>query len=316
MTDRNIAIFNDLFNLIKISYYCYVKKPKYFLSFNIKPIILSGIISFFFKTKNIITITGLGTAFETNTNKFITKIAIFLYSISINQKDHIIFQNKYDLDYFKKNKIISDKNNCYIFPGSGVNLEYFEYKKLKNNKKCTFTYIGRLLKSKGINYFLNTIKLYFNNTNNIEFCILGEFENINDFDYNLFNELKNSKKIIHYNHHDDIRKIIYKSDCIVLPSYREGTSKVLLESMSCGRPIITSNVPGCDHLVNNNLNGFLCDINDLSSLKNAILKFESLNSDSRQKMSTNCRKFVESNFDENLVINNYCDIIKKLDEHK
>ncbi len=313
--NRRIAILNDIFNLIKISYFCFKVKPKYFISFNIKPIILSGIISFFFNTKNIITITGLGTAFDSNTNRFITKIAILLYSICINYKDHIIFQNKHDLDFFKKNKIISNKNNYHIFPGSGVNIEYFTYKKLNNNQKYQFTYIGRLLTSKGIDYFLKTIELYFLDKSDIEFNVLGEFEKKDDFNYILFKKLLNQKKLKHYNHRDDIREIIYKSDCVVLPSYREGTSKVLLEAMSCGRPIITSNVPGCNYLVNNNKNGFLCNINNPYSLKNKIIEYQALNSEIKKKMSINCRKFVELKFDEKLVIKSYYNIIKKLDEN-
>ena len=110
---------------------------------------------------------------------------------------------------------------------------------------------------------------------------------------------------------NDIRKVIYNSDCVVLPSFREGTSKALLESLSCGRPIITSDVPGCNHLVDNFNNGFLCTKNDIYSLYECINKYVLLTSMEKNKLSYNSRKFIENKYDEELVIKNYLNILEK-----
>ena len=125
----------------------------------------------------------------------------------------------------------------------------------------------------------------------------------------MFKKLNNQKYIKFFGFVDDVRKIIYDSDCVVLPSFREGTSKVLLESLSCGRPIITSDAPGCSHLVDNFQNGYLCKKNDPYSLNLAINDFLNLNDNNRVKMSKNSRLFVENFFDEKKVINKYIDLI-------
>ena len=201
--------------------------------------------------------------------------------------------------------------------GSSVNINYFKFRKLNSNKKkLHFTFIGRLLKSKGIDSFLETIEKYFYNKELFEFSVIGDYENINDFNYKIFKLLKENHIINYYNHQNDIREFIYNSDCIVLPSYREGTSKVLLEAMSCGRPIITTNVPGCNYLTNNDKNGILCEKDNIVSLKNSLLKFKNLSNHERNELSINARNFIIKNFDEKFVIERYINLIKKLNESK
>ena len=310
--NRNITFVNDMINFIFIIYYVYKYRPSVFVSFNIKPIILSGFISKIFRITNVITITGLGTVFEERTSLIIKKIAIYLYSKSIKKKDYIIFQNENDLQFFLKNKIINHNHNYFIVGGSGVNINYFKYKKINFNKKTNFTYIGRLLKSKGIDTFIETIDKYFSNNNLIEFSIIGNYENKKDFNYKLFKKLKDNKIIKYYNHQNNIKNYIYNSECIVLPSYREGTSKVLLESMSCGRPIITTNVPGCNYLTNNNKNGFLCEKNNIKSLKKSIISFINLSDKEKNQLSLNSREFITKNFDEKNIIERYISIVNKI----
>ena len=310
--NRNISFVTDIINFIFILYYVYKYKPLFFISFNIKPIILSGFISKIFNIPNVITITGLGTVFEDKTNLIVKKIAIYLYYKSIKKKDYIIFQNKNDLQFFLKNKIINKKHTYLIVGGSGVNIDYFNFKKINFNKKTNFTYIGRLLKSKGIDTFIETINKYFLNNNLIEFTIIGDYENKKDFNYNLFKKLKDNKIIKYYKHQNNIKKFIYNSECIVLPSYREGTSKVLLESMSCGRPIITTNVPGCNYLIDNNKNGFLCEKNNIKSLKQSLINFINLSNKEKNQLSLNSREFIIKNFDEKNIIERYINIVKKI----
>ena len=127
--NRNISFFTNIINFIFILYYVFKYKPSFFISFNIKPIILSGFVSKIFNIPNVITITGLGTVFEDKTNFIIKKIAIYLYYKAIKKKDYIIFQNENDLQFFLKNKIINHKYNYFIVGGSGVNVNYFKFKK-------------------------------------------------------------------------------------------------------------------------------------------------------------------------------------------
>ena len=116
------------------------------------------------------------------------------------------------------------------------------------------------------------------------------------------NKYVNSNYIKHYNFVDDVRSFIINSDCVVLPSYREGTSRVLLEAASMGRPIITSNVSGCNNIVENNLNGYLCEKKNVKSLVDCIIKFINLEFNLKNKMSKNGRKKIKNEFD-SLIVN-------------
>ena len=129
--------------------------------------------------------------------------------------------------------------------------------------------------------------------------------------------MKKSNYINHYNFTDDVIRYITKSDCIILPSYREGSSKILLEAAAIGRPLIASDVPGCNNIVINNFNGFLCKPRDTNSLIDSIEKFIKLDIVSRKKLAQNSRKHIEENFDEKFVINQYLnDINHILNEKK
>lgn len=112
------------------------------------------------------------------------------------------------------------------------------------------------------------------------------------------------------NFSNDIRKFIYWSNCVVLPSYREGTPRGLLEALSIGRPIITSNAVGCREVILNNKNGFLTKIKDIDSVYLAFKKFHNLDLSSKVTMSKYSRKFVSKNFDEKKVISIYEKILK------
>ena len=113
------------------------------------------------------------------------------------------------------------------------------------------------------------------------------------------------------NNTQTVEKFIIKSDCIVLPSYREGLPRVILESLLLERPVITTNVPGCNRIIKNNFNGILCNSRSDISLKKAMEKFINLTKNKRKKMGINGRKFVENEFNEKKVIDTYFKIIKK-----
>ena len=204
-------------------------------------------------------ITGLGTAFLKD--NILQKFSIFLYKYSLDKKNIIFFQNKDDLNFFFNKKII--KTIKYqLLPGSGIDLIKYSYSEYIENKVLTFLFIGRLLKSKGINEFLIAAEKIRNFFPKIKFQIAGDL--VNDkkdkMNINLFNKLILNNKIDYIGHQKNIIPHIINSDCVVLPSYREGTPRSLLESLSLGRPIITSNAVGCKEVIINNENGYICNL--------------------------------------------------------
>ncbi len=124
-------------------------------------------------------------------------------------------------------------------------------------------------------------------------------ENSSCIDENLL--ISNYKYVKHIDFTDDIKKYLVECDCFVLPSYREGTSRSLLEALSIGRPLITTNVPGCNNIVKNDYNGYLCDKKNIESLFQVIKKMINTPFEIRKKMSINSRKLAENKFDVNII---------------
>ena len=313
---NSFNLFSNLYLFLQILKVIIKFKPDLILSFTIKPNIFSSIISRFINIKNIVNITGLGTVFLKN--PYLSFLFKIVYYFSLKKTSLIYFQNEFDQKYFIKNKIIRSQN-YKIIQGSGVDLKKFYYRKLNDNKEITFSFISRLIVEKGIIELLSaikTIKLRYPNT---IFNIIGSIDQKNNSSINFkdIEDLKKSNYINHYNFTDDVIRYITKSDCIILPSYREGSSKILLEAAAIGRPLIASDVPGCNNIVINNFNGFLCKPRDTNSLIDSIEKFIKLDIVSRKKLAQNSRKHIEENFDEKFVINQYLnDINHILNEKK
>ena len=110
----------------------------------------------------------------------------------------------------------------------------------------------------------------------------------------------------------NVKTFINKADCVVLPSYREGTPKTLLEAASLAKPIVTTNVPGCNNIVRNGKNGFLCERKNAADLALSMKKMINLSNDERTRMSNYSRKYVKLKFDEKIVINKYISTINNI----
>ena len=310
----NLNFENDSFNFLK-DFVTFVKilaiikkfKPDLFLNFNIKPVIIGSIICNFMNIKVVNTITGLGNSFLGSL--LLKKIAIFLYKIAISDNNKIIFHNYEDKKIFL-NEGISKNFNSFVVMGSGVDTNYFKYSKL-SKKKTIFLFVGRFLWNKGIMEFIK-VSNHFKNNENVLFYTLGECTDNkkNGVTRGFLEILKKKYNFKYFKFSKDVRPIIKKSTCVVSTSYREGASKVLLESASMGRPLISSNISGAKSIVFNNYNGYTFSLRNELSLKNKIHKFLNLSFKRKQKMSKNSRFLATQRFVEKRVINKYLEIIK------
>ena len=307
--NNNINPFKDFILLKKIKKILLEIKPDYILNFTIKPLIYGTFIAGILNIKSISMITGLGTVFIKK--NIVTLIVILLYKISFHKVYKVIFQNKDDKKKFLNLKIV-ETNKCILSPGSGVDLKYFKYKKNYFTNETRFLLFGRLLKEKGVLEFVKAAKKINSEKINCKFKIVGSIDEKNPSSINkeLIKEFLKNKNNSFNNFSNDIRKFIYWSNCVVLPSYREGTPRGLLEALSIGRPIITSNAVGCREVILNNKNGFLTKIKDIDSVYLAFKKFHNLDLSSKVTMSKYSRKFVSKNFDEKKVISIYEKILK------
>ena len=303
---RSINPWNDL-KLIK-QYKDIVKNihPQIILSYTIKPNVYGSYIAKKYKIPIILNITGLGTGFNNNSIKH---LVTNMYKYACKNASFIFFQNEENYKYFIDKKI-AEKSKSKIIPGSGVNLEKFKpTKKSKDDGITRFLFIGRIMKEKGIEEYLEAAKYISNKYSNVEFQIVGPYEEerYKDVISNL-----NNPKIKYLGISEDVRDQIKEVDCIINPTYHEGMSNVLLEGAAMGKPLIASNIPGCKEIVEDGVNGYLFEPKNTQKLIEKIEQFLKLSSSEREKLGRAGRQKVEENFDRNIVIKAYLETIDKI----
>ena len=280
-------------------------KPDIVLTYTIKPNVYGGLACRITKTPYLPNITGLGTAVE---NKGIMqKITLILYKLGLKDAKNIFFQNNSNRDFFIEKGII--KNKSIVIPGSGVNIDqhnFEEYPEDKDNIKILF--IGRIMKDKGIDELLEAAKQIRNNHKDIEFHTIGFCEeNYQD----LFTDYNKDGIIYYHGQQDDVHEFIKNSHAIILPSYHEGTSNVLLEAASTGRPILASNVPGCKETFDEGISGIGLEVKSVDSLVNAINKFYELPYEEKRQMGIAGRNKIQKEYDRKIVVDAYLEQVKR-----
>ena len=275
------------------------EKPSIVLSYTIKPNLYGGMACQLTGVPQIANITGLGSAVENP--GWLQKLTIILYRLGLRKTKMVFFQNKANMQFCEKNGMVKGKRS--LIPGSGVNLEYHSLKDYPKDGIIKFIFISRLLKEKGIEEYLGAaiqIKMRYPET---EFHILGACEEAYDSQLKVLEE---KGVVIYHGQQADVRPFIGTVHCLVHPSYYpEGMSNVLLESCAAGRPIITTNRPGCGEIVDDGRTGFLVNAKDVDNLVTVIERFLQLPYSQKKQMGQNARKKVENEFDRKIVINAY-----------
>jgi len=285
-------------------------KPDVILSYTIKPNIYGSYVAKKYKIPIIINITGLGSGF----NNTYTKILVEkMYKYACNDVACIFFENEANYNYFIDNNLAKkDKSN--IVPGSGVNLEKFRpMDKTKEDGIIRFLFIGRIMKEKGIEEYLKAAEYITDKYSNVEFQILGPFE---EEKYKKIILNNNNSKIKYLGVSYDVRNEIKEVDCIINPTYHEGMSNVLLEGAAMAKPLMASNIPGCREIVDNGVNGYLFEPKNEKNLIDTIEKFLTLNEIEKKKLGLASRQKVERNFDRNIVIEANLEEIYKILKYK
>lgn len=312
MDSRGANVIKDFALIIELWSIYRKVKPDVILHYTIKPNIYGSLAASLLKIPTVNNVCGLGTAFL---NKgLVSKIAIGMYKLAFRFPKLIYFQNIDDKRFFEENKII--KNNAtQVLPGSGINLEHFKPSKNIQNSKFTFLLISRLIYDKGIVEYIDAIKQLKGRGLDVKFQLLGskDTKHRRGISEELINSWIENNIVEYLGSTDDVRPYINKADCIVLPSYREGTPKSLLEAASSAKPIVTTNVAGCTNIVQDNVNGMLCNVKDAKDLANKLEAMSNLPKKKLKKMGQESRKIVEDRFDEQIVIKSYLNTISSLE---
>ncbi len=282
-------------------------KPDIVLGFTIKPNIYGAIVARKVGIPFVANITGLGTAVENGGWK--QKLFLNLYRYAFKDIQCVFFQNTENRQLFIDNKIAIGKHK--MLPGSGVNLDRFpvrEYPK-EENGTVRFAFISRIMKEKGIDYYLAAAKATRKKYPNAEFHICGFCEA--EYQGKL-NEYNDNGTVFYHGMIRDVAEFLENIHCVIHPTYYpEGLSNVLLEASSSGRPIITTDRSGCREVVDDGVNGYMIPCRNGKKLIEAINKFMKLSNDERKTMGLNGRKKVENEFDRQIVVQKYLDEVEK-----
>jgi glycosyltransferase involved in cell wall biosynthesis len=309
-------------NPVKVTKYIYnlfsaLKKinPDVCLTFSIRPAIWGNFITGILNIPTITNITGVGPLFTSKNLAY--RVARSIYRHALTKTKKVFFQNYDDMNLFMQKGFVSPEIAERI-PGSGV-----DYKKFspisnldKNPDTFTFLFIGRLIKDKGIFEFVEAARMINKKLPEVEFNVIGPFWHQNLKSNTISkSELKNwiEEGIIDYEgEKKDVRKYIAAADCIVLPSYREGTSNILLEAASMEKPSITTNTTGCKEIVEDGITGFLCKIKDSEDLARKMEKMVSLSAEQRNNMGKKAREKIIREYDKEIVLSAYLKEIEQI----
>ncbi len=284
-------------------------RPNVILHFTIKPNVYGTLAASILKIPSVNNVCGLGTVFLKN--NLVSVIAMTLYKIAFLFPQKVFFQNSDDLSLFLDRKLVP-KESTDLIPGSGIDLNRFQPMEFNRNKVFTFLLISRLITDKGILEYIQAIETLKQKGLNARFQLLGakDPEHQRGIQLSVIDHWISSGTVEYLGTTDDVRSFIQKADCIVLPSYREGTPRTLLEAASSSKPIIATDVPGCHHVVENNYNGLLCKIKSADDLAQKMEQMTHLDDFTLKTFGENGRKKIEVQFDEKLVIDKY---IKELE---
>tara|TARA_Y100001954_G_C15797987_1_gene598608 strand:+ start:1190 stop:2299 length:1110 start_codon:yes stop_codon:yes gene_type:complete len=306
----NFNTFNPLIllkNLIIVFNLCLKYKPEHVLVYNIRPLVFWGILNKFLKISSTCTITGTITYTKNGKIRYLYKQLI---DLTLKEFNFVVFQNQIDSNLFKKIGS-NNKQKRHIINGSGVDIEYFK-NDYKSKKIWDFIFIGRVLKDKGILEYLKASKKILSKYPNTKFSIIGPFyRNSKNNSHLTLNDIKKylNKNVIYLGESNDIKKHLSNSKCLVLPSYGEGFSNVLLEAGSMELPLITTNVPGCREIVINKFNGLLCKPRNVLHLTKKIELFINLSNKEKLFLGKNSRKHIVKNFSKKHIVNKYLSLL-------
>ncbi len=299
-----------LFRLIQI----YKReKPDVIFHFTIKLNIFGSIAAAINRIPSVPVVTGLGYTFLDGI--LIRWLVKLLYTVSFRFPKIVVFENPDDEKLFLKSGIIRPGQGRMV-NGCGIDINHFhpdfESENVRTPEKgFAFLFIGRLLKDKGIIEFIEAAKKIRKGNTDIQCWVIGErdIHNPSALDEKTLLSSIDSGAIKYFGYHEDVRPFIKAADCIVLPSYREGLPKSLLEAMAMGKAIITTDVPGCRETLNDGENGIKVPARSSVKLLEAMLSFCKRSKDERALMGVKGRELALTRFCDTVVTHQYLDLV-------
>lgn len=286
-------------------------RPDLFLGYTVKPNVYGSLAAHALGIPVINNVSGLGTAFIRQ--GWLTRIVSALYRYAFRKSQVVFFQNRDDQELFLAKRLVRS-DQARLLPGSGIDLERFRpAPESDGGDGITFLLIARMLWDKGIGEYIGAARLLRQRYPAARFQLVGflDVPNRTAVPREAVEQWVQEGLVEYLGAVEDVRPFIAAADCIVLPSYREGLPRTLLEGAAMGKPLIASDVPGCRHIVADGENGHLCAARSAESLAEAMARIAALPERERREMGTRGRRRVEREFDERVVIQAYLDAVSE-----
>lgn len=272
-------------------------KPDLVLTYTIKPNIYGGLACRMAHIPYAVNITGLGSAIENG--GWLKNFVLALYKPALKGAKVIFFENAGNRDTLTATGVVP-KGRDVVLNGAGVNLEDYPYQPYSQEGPVRFLSVGRVMHEKGVDeLFAAAKRMKQEYGDDVEFHIVGSFEE----GYKpLMDELEQAGVVKYHGYQSDMKRFYALASCVVLPSYHEGMSNVLLEAAASGRPLITSDIPGCREAVEDGVSGYLCPARDADALYEAMQRFVELPESWRGEMGRRGRERMRQRFSKTAVV--------------
>ena len=291
------------------------ERPDIYLGYTVKPNVYGTLAAHMLRIPVINNIAGLGAVFIKD--GWLVRVVRWLYRMALKRSAKVFFQNDDDRQLFLGGGLVRAEVT-ELLPGSGIDLNRFTPAFTTSvhdvNSKFRFLLIARMLRDKGVGEFVEAARLLRQRWPVAEFCLLGFVDVQNpaaisraEMDAWVAESLVNYLGVS-----DDVRTQLATADCVVLPSYREGTPRTLLEAAAMARPIITTDAVGCREVVDDGVNGYLCKVRSAADLAEKMEQMLTLSPEQRSEMGQRGRAKMESEFDEQIVIRKYLAAITEI----
>jgi glycosyltransferase involved in cell wall biosynthesis len=280
-------------------------RPDIIFSYTIKNNLVAAMVAKRLAIPFVPNVSGLGTAFLSS--KWLAQLTKCFYRAAFKSLPVVFFQNSDDRQLFIESGLINQAQ-AQLLPGSGVDLEWFSpVAPREKSEKTKFLMVARLLRDKGVEEYVEAARIVRQIRSDVTFQLLGPVDTSNRSAIDKVTLDKwIAEDVIEYSGEvDDVRPYVAASSCVVLPSYREGAPRTLIEAAAMARPIIATRVPGCTAVVDEGKTGLLCDAKSAERLADCVMRFLELSPEEQADMGRAGRAKMVREFDQSIVVQSY-----------
>ena len=301
---RDLLLFFRFLNLLRR------ERPDVFLGYTVKPNVYGSLAAHALGIPVVNNIAGLGAVFIRD--NWLTRLVRQLYKTALSRSRHVFFQNEEDMQLFVERGLVSPDKVSRL-PGSGIDLNIFCYATMQpfDHRPFRFLLVARLLWDKGVGEYVEAARMVRRKYPAAKFQLLGflDVKNPTAVSNTQMDDWVEEGVVEYLGVADDVKPYLVAADCVVLPSYREGVPRSLLEAAAIGRPIVTTDAVGCRDAVDDGVNGLLCRVGDADDLADKLIRMIEMHPDERALKGRAGRLKMEHEFDEKIVVNRYLDVI-------